>query len=284
MRDLARSAPLGLEIRPLAGACGAEILGVDLAQALSPDLFEALHQALLAHGVIFFRGQELTPAEQLAFAANWGEIHQHPHQPSAPGAPGLFAFVKEPDESAAVGDSWHTDQMFTATPAMGTVLYAKEVPAFGGDTLFSNMRLAYDALSDGMKAMLSGATTLNRYSSTRARGRSLRKAFDAGEIETVEHPLFRRHPETGQTSLYLSYGGITRGLAGLDAAESAPILKFLLGHAIRPEFTCRFRWEPGSLAFWDNRSMLHCAVNDYPGQRREMHRVTIKGAPVIPAD
>ena len=272
-----------VEIRRLAGACGAEVLNIDLAGNLTQETYEFCNRVLLEHGVIFFRDQDLTPQQLLDFSGLWGEIHVHPHQPSLPGAPGVWELIKEADERMAIGDNWHSDQMFTAEPALGTILYAKEVPPYGGDTMFSNMYMAYDALSEGMKAMLAGVKTLNKYPFERARNKALRQDFKAEDIPTVEHPLFRRHPETGRTSLYFSYSGTTRGLAGMRDEESAPIRDYLTWHMGRPEFTCRFRWEKGSIAFWDNRCVNHCAVNDYHGFRRYMQRVTIKGDAVIAA-
>lgn len=284
MTDAATHNLPNLDIRPVAPACGAEIHGVDLSRDMSPAMFQALNQALLDHGVIFFHAQQLNPRQILAFAENWGDVHVHPHQPSLEGAPGIFAIIKEEDDTAAIGDRWHTDQMFTANPALGTILYAKQIPPFGGDTMFSNMYMAYDALSDGVKAMLAGTKTVNKYSADKPRGRSVRSSFDDEEMPSFEHPLFRVHPETGRKSLYISYPGITRSFAGMTDDESAPLLKMLYDHATKPEFTCRFRWEEGSVAFWDNRCLLHMAVNDYHGYRREMHRVTIKGDPPIPAN
>jgi taurine dioxygenase len=272
-----------LDIRPVAGACGAEIFNIDLSKDLTPKLFQAVNQVLLDYGVIFFRDQDITPAQQLAFAAHWGAIHDSAHQPSLPGTPGVMPVIKEAEETAAIGDNWHTDQMHTTVPAMGSILYALDVPAFGGDTMFSNMYLAYDALPEDMKLKLSRVKTRNRYSTERARSRTLRQTFEADEVPTIEHPLFRTHPETGRTSLYLAYKGITRGFVGMSDEEGDALHNLLYMHVSRPEFTCRFRWAKGSMAFWDNRCMLHVAVNDYHGQRREMHRVTIKGAPVVAA-
>lgn len=225
----------------------------------------------------FFRDQDITPGQQLDFAHHWGDIHEHLFMPSLDGHPGALPLIKHEDETAAIGNKWHTDQMYTPAPAMGTMLYAKEVPAAGGDTMFSNAQAAYEAPSDGMKNILSRIRTLNRYSSEKQTGRDMKPSYERNAPGTVEHPLIRTHPESGRKSIYLSHKTLTRGFAGMTAEESTGLHDYLLDHISKPEFTCRFRWAPGSLAFWDNRSALHYAINDYHGQKRVMHRVTIKG-------
>ncbi len=266
----------GLALRPLTGGLGAEIHGVDLRHGIDDGTFERIHAALLDHGVIFFRDQAITPAQQLAFAGRWGEIHLHPHMPCVPGYPGLIEIVKAESDTTVFGENWHTDQMFTATPARITMLYAKQVPPVGGDTLFANLHAAYDALSDGMKAFVAGLRTVSAYDSQKIRPAAMTPtALDA--VVLAEHPLVRTHPETGRKGLYLCHRGITRRFAGMTEAESRPLLDYLLAHATRPEFTCRFRWEVGSMAVWDNRRTLHYPVNDYFGYRRVMHRVTVQG-------
>ena len=266
-----------LDIRPTAGAMGAEIHGVDLAKDLDDDLFADIHQALLDHGAIFFRDQDITPEQQLDFGRRWGIVHVHPHMDSLTGYPGVIEIVKKEDDTVAFGGGWHTDQMFTATPARVTMLYAKEVPPAGGDTLFANLYLAYDALSDGMKEMIGSLRTISQYDKTKKRPAKMVATEQDKPAPEVEHPLVRPHTETGRKALYISNPGITRRLAGMTDAESRPILSYLLDHATRPEFTCRFRWEPGSLALWDNRSVLHNPINDYNGFRRVMHRLTVVG-------
>ncbi len=269
------------DVRPIAGALGAEVHGVDLAEDLDDKAFDAIHQALLDHGVIFFRDQDITPAQQLALAKRWGSVHLHPHIPSLPDYPGIMEIVKDVDDVHTLGGRWHTDQMFTPTPARATMLYAKEVPPAGGDTLFANLYSAYDTLSDGMKEMIGGLRTVNQYNKKKGRAAAMQVTDPDQEPETAEHPLVRPHGETGRDVLYISYDGITRRLAGMTDAESRPLLDYLLDHASRPEFTCRFRWAPGSLALWDNRCVLHMAVNDYHGHRRVMHRITIEGERTI---
>ena len=266
-----------LDVQPIAGSMGAEIFGVDLAEDLGDETFEDIHQAILTHGAIFFRDQDITPTQQMTFAKRWGEVHLHPHMPCLEGHPGIIEIVKKEDDTVAFGGNWHTDQMFTDTPARYTMLYAKQVPQAGGDTMYANLYQAYDALSDGMKDMIAGLRTINQYDKKKKRPAAMTPTEMDVPAPEVEHPLVRVHPETGQKALYISYAGITRRIAGMTEEESRPILAYLLNHAIRPEFTCRFRWQVGSLALWDNRRALHFPINDYNGHRRVMHRITIVG-------
>lgn len=267
-----------IDITPLAGAIGAEIRGINVA-TLDDAGFSRVHQALLDHGVIVIRDQDITPAEQVAFAKRWNGLHTHPYLKGIPEHPELIEIVKEPDEEGGFGAHWHTDQIFTPEPAMATMLYAKVVPPFGGDTLFASTTAAYDALSDGMKAMLRGVRTHNRYNKTAKRsGKMSDKVTDVDKPSDVaKHPIIRVHPETGRPSLYINDRENTPHLDGMTEEESTPLMSYLLRHATRPEFTCRVRWEVGSLGIWDNRQVLHMALNDYPGHRRVMHRLTIKG-------
>jgi len=266
-----------LDVIPLTGAMGAEIHGADLSQELDEPTFGAVHQALLDHGAIFFRQQDITPAQQMAFARRWGEVHLHPHMPCLPDHPGIIEIVKKEDDTTVFGANWHTDQMFTPTPARVTILFARQVPPVGGDTMFANLYLAYDTLSDGMKAMIAGLSTISIYDKKKKRPAAMAPTAPDDDPEPAEHPLVRRHPETGRKALYLCHAGITRRVAGMTEEESRPILSYLMSHATRPEFTCRFRWEAGSMAVWDNRRVLHYPVNDYDGYRRVMHRITIEG-------
>ncbi len=268
-----------LEIKPIAGALGAEIHGIDLSEPMDDVTFQQIHQTLLDHCVIFFRGQHITPSEQLAFAKRWGDIHLHPHIPGLDGTPEVFEIVKKEDDIHTLGGNWHTDQMFTETPVRATMLYAKQVPPRGGDTLFANAYLAYETLSDGMKDMLAELRTVNTYNMKKQRAAAMQVSDINEEPAEFEHPLVRTHNETGRKALYMSYEGITKRLAGMTDAESEPVLGYLRQHVTRPEFTCRFRWEEGSLAVWDNRCVQHLAINDYHGYRRVMHRITVNGEP-----
>jgi len=266
-----------LDIQPIAGSMGAEVFGIDLAKDLDDESFVDIHEALLDHGAIFFRDQDITPDQQLGFAKRWGEVHLHPHMPCLPGHPGVIEIVKKETDTVAFGGNWHTDQMFTATPARVTMLYAKEIPTAGGDTMFANLYQAYDSLSDGMKEMIGGLRTVSQYDKKKKRPANMAPTDQDVPAPEVEHPLVRPHTETGQKALYISSESITRRIAGMSEEESRPLLSYLINHATRPEFVCRFRWQPGSLAVWDNRRALHYPINDYNGYRRVMHRVTVVG-------
>ncbi len=279
-----------IEVRRIAGALGAEIHGVDLAR-LDDATFEAIHAAWLEHMVIFFREQEITPAQQVAFAERFGEIHYHPYLQGLDAQPEVLEIVRNPGDSYTFGSVWHTDQMFNPQPAKATMLYAKETPPAGGDTMFANMYLAYETLSAGMRGLVDELKTHNLGDGSRAnRGGKSRaeryaasgmngKLRDPGNVPTeAHHPLVRTHDETGRRALYI--GSHTHSLEGFETAEAAPLLGYLREHAVRPEFTCRFAWRPGSMAIWDNRCVQHQALTDYT-ERRRMHRVTIAGAAPI---
>lgn len=266
-----------LAVVPLTGAMGAEIHNVDLSQDLDAKTFGAIHQVLLDYGVIFFRNQNITPAQQMAFAGRWGNVHLHPHMPCLPDHPGIIEIVKKEDDTTVFGANWHTDQMFTPTPARYTMLYAKQVPPVGGDTLFANLYMAYDTLSDGMKNLIADLHTISIYDKKKKRPAAMKPTAPEVDAEPAEHPLVRQHPETGRKALYLCHIGITRQIAGMTEDESKPLLNYLFNHATKPDFTCRFRWQVGSMAIWDNRRALHYPVNDYYGYRRVMHRITIEG-------
>ena len=273
---------MGIEILPLSGTIGVEIKGVNLAKLEAKDL-ETIRQSLFDHAVICIRDQDLSPSQQINFAKQWGEIHLHPYLNGLSDYPEIIEIVKEAGERNRFGDHWHTDQIFTPTPAMATMLYAKEVPPAGGDTLFASLTHAYEALSDGMKAMAAKLSTVNQYDKTAARSRRMTEKIPKQNVaaETATHPLVRIHPETGKPALYLTAMQTTRHFAGLTPEESRPLIEYLLKHVIRPEFTCRLRWRPGTLGMWDNRCLLHMALDDYPDYRRVMHRITLKGGPVV---
>lgn len=276
-----------IEVKPIAGALGAELHGIDLAN-LTDDDFADVHDAFLAHQVIFFREQRLTPVEQIGFAKRFGDIHLHPYMKGLPDHPEILEIIKREEDTKNFGGGWHTDQAFSPRPALCTLLYAKETPTFGGDTMFTNMYAAYEALSDTMKSVLAPLKGLFMGDRAAAAGGQSRKEKylaqggvmqpkdpNADEGTEAEHPLVRTHPETGRKSLFLS--SHTAKIVGMTDDESASILSFLRQHSVRPEFTCRFRWEPGSFAIWDDRCTQHFAINDYNGQRRRMHRITIRG-------
>ena len=272
-----------LEIAPIAGALGAEINGVDLSQPLSNAQFDQIHQAFLDHHVIFFRGQDgLSPDAQKTFARRFGTLNTHPYVQGMAGHPELIEIIKEPEDKLNFGGGWHTDMSFEEQPALGSVLYAIEVPRVGGDTLFANQIAAYEALSDGMKQMLSGLTAIHsasrEYSAQgqSAQARKSMQSTEASDAPEYEHPVVRTHPESGRKGLYVN-PAFTLRFSGMTARESKPLLDFLYQHARDERFTCRFRWQANSVAFWDNRCCWHYALNDYAGHRRHMRRATING-------
>ena len=276
-----------IETHRIAGALGAEISGVDLAQPLSDDVMAEVRAALLGNLVIFFRDQKITPEQQLAFAKRWGAIHLHPFVEGIPDYPEILEIKKSDGDRRNFGGTWHTDQMFNPRPAMATMLYSHKVPEFGGDTLWTNQYLALQTLSPAMQAMLAPLKVVARGEGTKKyEGKSRRQYYgerlatvrvkDPGDLQTTAaHPVVRTHPETGRKSLYV--GSHVNEFEGMTEAESTPLVNFLMEHSIRPEFTARFRWSAGALALWDNRCTMHFAINDYPAGTRLMHRITIRG-------
>lgn len=277
-----------IEVRPVAGGLGAEVGGVDLSQSLDNETFAEVHQALLDNLVIFFRDQRMTPEQHKAFASRFGELDIHEYVGAMPDHPEIIEVLKEPDERGLnFGGVWHSDVTYQEKPALGSVLYALEVPPYGGDTLFANQYLAYETLSDGMKNMLDGVKAVhsagrvygpeaNQGNGAMDRYTSMKVQRSERAAETMRHPVVRTHPETHRKCLFVN-GAFTTGLADMTEDESRPLLDYLYKQASRPEFTCRFRWEEGSVAFWDNRCVQHFALNDYHGHRRRMHRVTVTG-------
>ena len=270
-----------LTIRRVAGALGAEITGVDLSQDLSDETIAAIRRAFVQHQVIFFRDQELTPAQQTALGARFGPLNVHPYVAGMPGQPEVMEIIKEPADKVNFGGGWHSDMSFLERPAIGSILYALEVPEFGGDTLFASQAAAYDALSDGLKATLERLSAVHSASKEySASGHSARKrtsmsvAEADGYVGEYVHPMVLVHPETGRKALYVN-PAFTLRIDGWKPRESKALLDYLFEHCGYEGFTCRFAWAKGSVAFWDNRSVWHFALNDYPGQRRHMRRVTV---------
>ena len=276
-----------IEVNPLGGALGAEISGIDLNEAISDEQLTEVRKVFGQYAVIFFRNQNLTPENEIRFAKRWGEINTNRFFSSVEGYPQIALVVKEPDQKNNIGGSWHTDHSYDIAPALGSMLFAHEVPISGGDTVFASMYKAYETLSDGLKSTLSNLRA--RHSSVHVFGaaRAANGNDDTvGRIKNPEaatqeaiHPVVISHPETGRRSLYVN-PGFTLGFEGWSDEESKPLLEYLYAHADRPEFTCRFQWKAGSIAFWDNRATWHLAVNDYQGHRRMMHRITIEGIPL----
>ncbi|HEX5453420.1 MAG TPA: TauD/TfdA family dioxygenase [Stellaceae bacterium] len=269
-----------ITVRPLAGALGAEIAGVDLRQPLSNRARSEIHHAFLAHCAIYLRDQELGGADLLRFARYFAEPAYYPFVEGMPDFPQIFELRKEPDQKENVGGAWHSDTTYIERPPIGTMLYAREVPEYGGDTMVANQYLAYDALSPGMQEMLGGLTGI--YSARMNGGRGgreenkhmkMRNTDQAEQIE-AEHPVVRTHPETGRKALYVSNRHTIR-FKGWTEAESKPLIDFLQAHCTRPELTARIRWRKGTVTIWDNRCVQHFAINDYHGQRRVMWRLPV---------
>ncbi|MDX1434282.1 MAG: TauD/TfdA family dioxygenase [Gammaproteobacteria bacterium] len=272
---------LDLDVKPVSGAIGAEVHGVDLAAELDEATVAAIRRALLDHLVLFFRGQRLAPGELLALARRFGEPSEYPFVRGLDDYPEIIEVIKREDETQNFGGLWHSDTTYLEHPPLGSLLYAKELPPVGGDTLFANMYLAYETLSPGMRRLLAGLRAVNSAEKASAAvtrvDRSRERPKDASAfVTTAEHPVVRTHPETGRQALYVNPGHTVR-FVGMTEAESAPVLEYLYRHQIRPEFTCRLRWEVGTVAFWDNRAAQHYALNDYHGYRRAMLRVTLAG-------
>ena len=273
-----------ITVKPLAGAIGAEIFGPDLSQPLMPKVLDEIHRAHLDHLVIVFRNQDLTPDNHKAFARNFGSAHINDFFPTIEGHPDIQLVAKNPEDTRNVGSVWHTDVSYAAKPPLGSMLYALEVPKHGGDTMFASMYASYDALSDGMKELLESlnavhsATTSFGTNATgpemRAKNKSMKFKYSADAEQLATHPVIRTHRETGRRGLYVNRS-FTKHFEGMTPEESAPLLQYLYDHMARPEFTCRVRWGKGTLTFWDNRCVHHSALNDYQGQRRIMHRVTV---------
>jgi taurine dioxygenase len=254
---------------------GAEIGGVDLANPTNRQMDE-IHRALAESCVIFFRDQKLTPEQHLAFGRQFGELHVHPAAPSEPGHPELMVIKSDKNSSRANGEGWHSDVSCDIEPPMGSILYMKQVPPAGGDTLFANMYAAYEALSDRMKAYVEGMTAIHD-------GEHVYRGLyadvgvkDKPSYPSAEHPVVRTHPVTGRKALFVNRGFTVR-LCGVPRDESDGVLRYLFDHMENPLFQCRFRWRANSIAFWDNRCVQHRAMWDYWPHTRYGNRVTVKG-------
>jgi taurine dioxygenase len=270
-----------MDIRRMAGALGAEIHGVDLSQNLGDNVIAAIRQALLDHLVIFFREQKLEPEQYLALAKRFGKPIEYPFVKGLAGLPEVIEVKKLEHETKNFGGVWHSDTTYLEEPPMGSLLLAREVPPYGGDTIFANQYMAYDALSDGLKRTLEGLCGVSdSLKADSSQTREDRIATDgrpeAKSRYQAVHPVIRTHPETGRKALYVNVAHTTH-FDGMTEAESKPLLEYLFKHQVRPEFTCQFRWAAGSMAFWDNRAAQHNAINDYAGHRRVMQRITLAG-------
>ncbi len=272
-----------IDVNPVSGALGAEISGVDIAADLDDQTIGEIRRALLQYLVIFFRDQDLSVERHKAFSRRFGDLFIHPNFQLGQADKEMVFLLRQPGDTSAAGEQWHADTTMMATPPMGAILHALEVPEVGGDTLFANQYLAYEALSEGMRHMLDGLSAV--HSDVRVAGpqsdvnakRTSKVRDDADWRPTVNtHPVVRAHPETGRKCLFVNRV-YTMNFTGMTEAESAPLLTYLYEHQSRPEFTCRFRWQPGSVAFWDNRCTVHLAIHDNRDSVRHMQRTQIAG-------
>lgn len=256
-----------LDVRRQAGALGAVITGVDLSRGVDDRTFDAINSAFLDHMVICIRGQSaMTPDDQLAFAARWGEISIHPYVPSIEGYPGIMR-IYDPNP---VTVTWHADTTHMARPPALTHLLARVLPPYGGDTMFSNAALAYEGLSDGLRATIDHMRAVHQGTELAATAGLDRDAV------TTTHPVVRTHPETGRRALFVN-GNYTSRFDGWTEDESRPLLEYLYAQVARHEYTYRHRWQVGDLIIWDNRCTQHAVVGDTGGAERTLHRVTIAG-------
>lgn len=269
-------------IKAVTPTIGAVLGGIDLSRELDDERIADIRAALLKHRVIFFVDQHITPVQHRNFAARFGALHTHPLYPGVPEASELFVLDNHAGNPTD-NDAWHTDVTFIETPPLGAVLYAKQLPTEGGDTLWCNMRAAYEALSPRMQTFLSQLDAVHDFArGFPARGTVAKAAGAEKHAKAVEehppviHPVIRTHPETGEDSLFVNYG-FTERIKGLRRKESDAILNMLFDHIQKPEFQVRWRWTENAIAFWDNRVTQHYAVNDYLPNRRVMHRATILG-------
>jgi taurine dioxygenase len=281
MNQLVRNLTLdSLTLSPLTPTIGAEVSGIDLAQPLDAGTRAALRQALLDWKVLFFRDQDIDTDQHLAFARNFGELEVHPFAPQKPGYPEVLAITHD-RENRGRENTWHSDVTWRLEPSLGSILRALELPPVGGDTLFADMYAAYEGLTDEVKDRIEGAVAVHDFAHFRKAMR--KRGLTEEQIEAfnkaypmVEHPVVRTHPETGRKAIYVN-AAFTQHIVGMEADESAALLKHLYAQAAVPEYQCRFRWEPGSIAFWDNRASQHYAASDYWPAVRRMERVTIVG-------
>jgi len=269
-----------ISVKPISGAIGAEIHDIDLAGDISDQTVEEIARAQRDHLVVFFRDQDITPTQHLAIAKRFGDILEYPLVKGLEDYPQIAPVIKLEHETTNFGGIWHSDTAYLAEPPKAAMLVARELPPYGGDTLFSNMYMAHDTLSEGMKNMLSGLRAVN--SSAKADASATREdrlktaaKLDTDDVISAIHPVVRTHPETGKKLLYVNIGHTSH--FDMSEKESAPLLSYLFAHQTKPEFTCRFSWRPGSIAFWDNRACHHNPVNDYHGFKRVMHRITLAG-------
>jgi len=264
-----------LDLRPLTPAIGAEIHGIDLGAPNIVERISEIRAALLTHGVIFFRDQHLTQEQQIDFARHFGDLEIHPATPKGQANREVLRIAYGPDKRGEE-NHWHSDVTWRECPSLGSILLAREIPEYGGDTLFANMRLAYERLSEQMKRICDGLTAVHDISRVFARRLNKTPEELHDKYPPMRHPVIRTHPETGDRAIYVN-SAFTSHIEGLSAQESRWLLDHLYDTAKDVEIQCRFRWREGSVAFWDNRACQHLAVSDYFPARRVMERVTIAG-------
>ena len=281
-----------LTTRPVAPACGSFVEGLDVKRASDADL-AALSQLLAERGVVFLRDQHLSPEDQVALTARFGEVLRVPYVKHLDEHPDIIAVLKEADEKkiSTFGGTWHSDFSFLDQPPSLTILYGREIPPFGGDTLWSSQYAAFDALSPRMQEMMCGLSAVQTGWPHGTKGPGPNAAVSRSVVMTrndptadreVIHPVVRVHPITKRKALFVN-PVYTQRFDGMTEEESKPLLSYLFAHATKPEFTCRLQWEVGTLALWDNRCVLHLAINDYDGSRRLLHRTTVAGeTPIHP--
>jgi len=268
-----------VEIIPQSSVIGAEIRGLNLSAGLDDDSFAQLNQALLDYQVLLFREQKLSAQQYNDFARRFGRLKDYLFAEGMEGFPYITEIVKTETETEGFGSFWHSDSAYTERPPKITMLYAREVPPRGGDTLFADMYAIYDDLSAGLKSTLGSLRAINSASAV-ARDEDIYQAVksknSAKSSQFAIHPVIRRHDETGRKAVYVN-GIHTLNFEGLTRAESLPLLEYLFRQVTRPEYSLRLRWQADTLALWDNRCTQHYALNDYHGYRRVMHRIIVEG-------
>ncbi|MEK9847283.1 MAG: TauD/TfdA family dioxygenase [Rhodospirillaceae bacterium] len=275
-----------LELVPASSSIGAEVWGVDLATPLTESIYKKIRNSLCEWGVLFFKKQNLTPEDHVRLGRYFGELHVSKTITKVKGHPLIAEVRKEPQQKRNIGGNWHSDHSFASEPPLGSILVARELPKTGGDTLFTNMSCAFEKLSEGMQETLRSLNAVHaKKNALDPKNLSLDRQLNETELQSIgsaaeefsKHPAVIRHPETGREVLYINPTYTVR-FDGWSEEESKPLLKFLYDEATKPENTYRFRWEDGSVVFWDNRTVWHYALNDYQGDRRLLHRVSIKGS------
>ena len=277
-----------IDVQPISNFVGAEITGVNLGEPLTDFAYRKIRKALCEWGVILFREQNITPDQHLNFGKKFGDLHVSKTIAKVPGYPLVGEVRKEPDQTRNIGGNWHSDHTFSEIPPLGSILVARELPDIGGDTLFANMSSAYDKLSKGMKKTLKGLSAVhakkkalqssNLSADRQVSTKEFEKMADAVQEQFI-HPVVAKHPETGRKILYVNPTYTVR-FDGWTEQESKPLLSFLFEQGSNPENTCRFHWEDDTVVFWDNRTVWHYALNDYHGERRVLHRVSVGGSRV----